>query len=159
MPSLWRSFVGIWKSEGYRQYLHRRGYPAPQGWPFVRRAFLECWFEPGFHLFWRLWNPALGFLTFRLYRLLGGNRGGRITKVAAFFISGLLHGLAVLPFLGWSLTIPVTFTCFGLLVVAGQSLSPLLRQNRWPKILNGPVNAGLVLASFDIGFRVDAWLG
>lgn len=151
----WRSFTGIWERQEFRQYLHRRRYDSVNDWPFFRRAFLECWAEPGFHRFWRVWNPALGFLVFRFYRLIGGNRGGAANKILAFIASGFAHGLLVLPFLGWSWTIPVTFACFGLLDAFGGGLSRLIRQDRWIQPLNAVSNATLVVACFSIGFRVN----
>jgi len=46
--------------------LIRRGYRTGYDGRFFRRAFLECWAEPGFHRFRRIWNPSLGFLVFEL---------------------------------------------------------------------------------------------
>lgn len=154
--AIWGAFTGIWEGEAFAQYLHRRRYRSVNDWPFLRRAFLECWAEPGFHRFWRVWNPALGFLVFRFYRLIGGNRAGAAGKVLAFIASGVSHGLLAAPFLGWSWTIPVTFTCFGVLVALGSKTSRLLRQDRWPPSLNAVLNVALVVACFDIGFRADA---
>jgi len=151
----WSSFTAIWEGREFARYLHRRGYRSSTGWPFFRRAFLECWSQPGFHRFWRVWNPGLGFLVFRLYRAMGGERGDPHTKVLAFLASGIAHNLLVLPFLGWSFTLPVAFTGFGILAAAGPRLSRLLRQHRWPRLVNVPVNAGLVLACFTLGFRAD----
>lgn len=157
MRSLWKSFVGIWDSDDYRRYLRRRGFAAESGWPFVRRGFLECWAQPGFHRFWRLWNPGLSFLTFRLYRALGG---GAWAKVLVFLFSGLVHNAVVAPVLGWSLVLPVTFGCFGALVAVGPYTSRLLRQASWPGALNAVVNAALVVTSFDAGYRLhDAVMG
>lgn len=152
---VWRSFTGIWEGRAFRQYLHRRRYESVNDWPFFRRAFLECWAEAGFHRFWRVWNPALGFLVFRFYRRIGGSRGGAANKILAFIASGIAHGLLVLPFLGWSWTIPVTFGCFGLLDACGPEISRLIRQDRWIRPLNVVSNATLVLACFSVGFRVD----
>jgi hypothetical protein len=53
----------------------------------------------------------------------------------------------------------VTFALFGLLTVASRRLSPVLAQDRWPRLLNLGLNAVLVAASFHVGFRVDAWIG
>lgn len=149
------SFTAIWEGKDFARYLHRRGYRSSTGWPFARRAFLECWAQPGFHRFWRVWNPGLGFLVFRLYRAVGGNRGGPSTKVVAFLASGIAHNLLVLPFLGWSFTLPVAFSCFGVLVALGPRLSRILRQHRWPWPVNVLVNVGHVLACFTMGFRAD----
>ena len=153
MRSLWRRFVGIWDNDAYRSYLRRRGFHAESGWPFVRRGFLECWARPGFHLFWQLWNPALGFLTFLLYRKLGR---GPASKVVVFLFSGIAHNALVFPFLGWSLVVPVTFACFGLLVALWPAVSRVLLQARWPAALNVVLNAALVAGSFDVGYRVHA---
>jgi len=155
---VWASFVGIWESTEFRQYLRRRGYRSSSGWPLFRRAFLECWAQPGFHWFWRVWSPSLGFLVFRLYRALGGNRAGGHTKVLAFVTSGITHSLLVLPFLGWSFTIPTAFAGFGLLVVLGPFMSRRLRQHRWPLLANVAVNVALILGCFWLGFRVDEQL-
>jgi D-alanyl-lipoteichoic acid acyltransferase DltB (MBOAT superfamily) len=155
MRSPWERFVGIWQGEAYRRYLHRRGFTSDTGWSFARRGFLVCWAEPGFHRFWRLWNPGLGFLTFLLYRRLGGNREAPLSTVATFVLSGIAHNLIVLPWLGWSFTLPVTFGCFGTLVALSAPLSRVLRQDRWPAVFNVATNAGLVAAGFDLGFRVN----
>jgi D-alanyl-lipoteichoic acid acyltransferase DltB (MBOAT superfamily) len=155
VASLWNAFTGIWESKDFRRYLHRRGFRSTYDWPFFRRAFLECWAEPGFHRFWRVWNPSLSFLVFKLYRLIGGNRGEPLTKIVAFVASGLAHGLLVLPFLGWSYTIPVVFTCFGLLAGLGEWMSRLLRQAGWHPLVNAMMNIALVLGCFSVGFRLD----
>jgi len=151
----WKSFTGIWEGKGFRRYLHRRHYTSVNDWPFFRRAFLECWAEAGFHRFWRIWNPALGFLVFLLYRRIGGVRGDPFSKILAFVASGFAHGLLVLPFLGWSWTIPVAFACFGLLVALGPPVSRFVRQDRWTWPTNVVTNVSLVVACFSIGFRVD----
>jgi len=158
IASVWTAFAGIWEGKAFRIYLHRRGYRTYNDGAFFRRAFLECWAEPGFHRFWRVWNPGLGFLVFRLYRALGGNRGGPLIKVVAFLASGVAHNLLVLPILGWSFTLPVAFASAGVLVVLGPNLSRFLRQHRWPAPLNVAVNVALVVGCFSAGFRVDDWI-
>jgi hypothetical protein len=60
--------------------------------------------------------------VFRLYRALGGYRAGPHTKVLAFLASGIAHNLLVLPFLGWSFTLPVAFTGFGALTAVGPNV-------------------------------------
>ncbi|MGD8377684.1 MAG: hypothetical protein PVF68_16240 [Acidobacteriota bacterium] len=144
-----------WSGSAYRSYLRRRGFAAPDGWTFVRRGFLEPWFQAGFHRFWRLWNPGLGFLTHALFRALGGARHAIPAKIATFALSGLAHGIIVLALLGWSWTVPSTFMLFGLVSVASERLQPLLRQRRWPRLINLALNIALVLGCFDMGFRID----
>lgn len=155
LGSLWSSFTGIWESDEFRIYLLRRGYRTSNDWPFFRRAFLESWAQPGFHRFWRVWNPGLGFLTFRMYRVIGGNRRGHVATILTFLGSGMAHSLLVLPALGWSYTIPVTFSCFGILASAGPALSRLLGLASWPALANAALNAALVIACFSLGFRAD----
>ena len=147
--------------ESYRAYVKLRGYGDHfNDWPFFRRSFLTCWAEPGFHRFWRAWNPGIGYLVFRLYLALGGKRNRVVATVGAFEVCGIAHVLAVYPFLRrWSLVVPVAFLCFGLFTLASQGLERMLSQDRWPAVANVVVNAGLVMASFDIGFRVDRLLG
>ena len=42
----------------YAQYCARRGYTSPfRGWSVVKRSLLCSWTQPGFHRFWRVWNP------------------------------------------------------------------------------------------------------
>lgn len=143
----------------YREFARHRGFRTFNDWPYHRRGFLECWTEPGFHRFWRVWNPGIAYFVHRLFLRLGGRRRWDLPTVTSFVGCGLAHNLIVLPVLGWSYTVVTAFACFGLLTVASRRLAPLLRQERWPALLNVAVNVGLVLGSFDLGFRVDRALG
>lgn len=141
----------------YQAYAKFRGFMTRiNDWPYVCRSFLECWAAPGFHRFWQVWNPGISYFVYGWYRRLGGNRYRATATVAAFLLSGFVHNVVALPLVWrWSWTLPVTFSCFGLLTVASRYLSPLLRQDRWPWPLNVAVNVSLVLVCFDVGFRVD----
>lgn len=146
--------------DGYRHYLQRRGFGEHvHDQLFVIRGFLACWAEPGFHRFWQVWNPGIGYPAFRLYLVLGGRkRRGRAT-VATFVVNGLVHTVVACPlFRRWSWTLIVAFSLFGLLTIMSRRLEPVLRQEQWPAIANLAVNAGLIILSFDIGFRVNALL-
>jgi D-alanyl-lipoteichoic acid acyltransferase DltB (MBOAT superfamily) len=124
--------------------------------PFFKRSFLTCWTEPGFHRFWRTWNPGIGYFVFRLYLALGGKRNRVLATLVAFEVCGIAHVLIVYPFLRrWSLVLPVAFLCFGILALVSRGLEHVLRQERWPAVANVIVNVSLVVASFDVGFRVD----
>lgn len=128
-------------------------------WPYVRRSFLECWAEPGFHRFWQVWNPGISYFVYRMFLRLGGRRRWVIPTMLAFLANGLIHNLVgVLLVRHWSWMMVVTFACFGVLTVLSRYLAPLLRQKRWPALLNVPVNVGLVVGSFNVGFRVDGML-
>lgn len=144
--------------EGYQLYLRRRGFGNHlHDRSFVIRGFLACWAVPGFHGFWQVWNPGIGYLTFRLYLVLGGRKHREGATVATFVLSGLAHTVLVCPFFGrWSWTLIVAFLLFGILTALSRRLQPILQQERWPAIANLAVNVGLLLLSFDLGFRVNA---
>jgi hypothetical protein len=141
----------------YRAYVKLRGYGDHlNDWPFFVRSFLTCWAEPGFHRFWRVWNPGIGYFVFRLYLALGGKRNPVLATLVAFEVCGIAHVLIVYPFLRrWSLVLPVAFLCFGILALVSRGLEHVLRLERWPAVANVIMNLSLVVASFDVGFRVD----
>lgn len=145
---------------GYRHYLRRRGFGNHlHDRPFFFRGFLACWAEPGFHRFWQMWNPGIGYLTFRLYLALGGRKHREGATVATFVVNGLVHTIVACPFFHrWSWTLIVAFLLFGLLTILSRKLEPVLQQERWPAIVNLVVNAGSIILSFDVGFRVNALL-
>jgi hypothetical protein len=144
----------------YQQYLRRRGFGNNlNDRPFFFKSFLTCWAEPGFHRFWRMWNPGIGYLTFRLYLALGGRKHREAATVATFAVNGLVHNMVTCPFVHrWSWTVIVAFLIFGLLTVLSRRLEPVLGQERWPTLANLVVNVGSIALSFDIGFRVNALL-
>lgn len=146
--------------QSYRHYLRRRGFGDHlHDRCFVLRGFLACWAEPGFHRFWQVWNPGIGYLTFRLYLALGGRRHRATATLATFFVNGLVHTVVACPFFRrWSWTLIVTFLLFGILTILSRGLEPVLRQARWPAIANLALNVGLIIFSFDVGFRVNAFL-
>jgi hypothetical protein len=116
----------------YRTYARMRGFTSEvNDWPYVRRSFLECWAEPGFHRFWQVWNPGISYFVYRLFLRLGGRRRWVVPTLLSFVLCGVIHTVIVAPF---------------------------LRQERWPALVNVLLNAFLVLGSFDIGFRVDRFL-
>jgi hypothetical protein len=141
----------------YRRFARMRGFRTTiNDWPYVRRSFIECWAEPGFHRFWQVWNPGIAYFVYRFYLRVGGRRHWLLPTLISFFVCGLVHTLVVAPFLGhWSYSVVVAFTMFGCLTVISRLLAPILHQERWPLLLNVAVNVGLVLGSFDLGFKVD----
>lgn len=143
----------------YERYARMRGFRSLNDWPYHRRGFIECWAEPGFHRFWQVWNPGIAYFVWRLYLRLGGRRRWVFPTLAAFILCGVAHHLVALLLLGrWSYTIITAFTAFGLFTVISRLLARRLRQRRWPLFLNVLVNAGLVVGSMDLGFRVDRLL-
>jgi len=151
----WREAYRRWEAD-YQRFARARGFRTFNDWPYHRRGFLECWAQPGFHRFWQVWNPGIAYFVHRLYLLLGGRRRWVLPTLGAFFLCGLAHTLVVAPLLGrWANSVIVAFTFFGVLTVLSRRLAPLLRQDRWPFVLNVLVNVGLVTAGFDLGFRFD----
>lgn len=146
--------------KSYKEYARMRGYGSHlNDWPFFKRAFLTCWAEPGFHRFWRVWNPGISYFVFRLYLQLGGNRNRTVATIVAFELCGILHVLVAHPFLRrWSFTLPITFLCFAVLTLMSRGLERALCQNRWPAVVNVVLNIGLVIGSFDVGFYFDCIL-
>jgi hypothetical protein len=145
---------------GYKEYLKLRGFGEHlNDGPFFRRAFLECWLEPGFHRFWHVWNPGIAYFAFGLYIRFGGRRSRIRATLLAFFINGWVHNLVVsLLFWRFSFPLPWTFLAFGLFSLAAHGLEIPLRFERWPRIIHLGVNAGLVVFCFDIGFRINRTL-
>jgi len=146
-------------SKDYRKFAQMRGFQTFNDWQYHRRGFLECWAEPGFHRFWQVWNPGIAYFVYRLYIRLGGRKHWLVPTLASFILCGLIHTIIVAPFLGrWSFSVIVAFTCFGVLTVISRLLQPIIRQEKWATIINVLINVGLILGSFDIGFRVDRLL-
>jgi hypothetical protein len=128
-------------------------------WPFVRRSFIECWAEPGFHRFWRVWNPGISYFVYRLFVHLGGRKHLDRATVATFVINGFIHNLVAFPFVWkWSWVIPAAFFFFGVVTVLNRRAEPWLRQSRWPWLVNALINVSLVIAGFDLGFRLERLL-
>jgi len=143
----------------YQRFARSRGFETFNDWPYHRRGFLECWAEPGFHRFWQVWNPGIAYFVYRSYLALGGRRRWAAPTVLAFGLCGLAHTVVVAPLVQrWSWSLIVAFGLFGLLTILSRRLAGVLRQDRWPLAANVLLNAGLVAACFDAGFRVDAWL-
>lgn len=141
----------------YRAYARMRGFTSEvNDWPYVRRSFLECWAEPGFHRFWQVWNPGISYFVYRLFLRLGGRRRWVVPTLLSFVLCGVIHTLIVAPFFGeWSYSVITAFACFGALTVVSRLAAPVLRQERWPAPVNVLLNVFLVAASFDVGFRLD----
>jgi hypothetical protein len=140
----------------YARFARARGFESFNDARYHWRGFVQCWAEPGFHRFWRVWNPGIAYFVHGLYIRLGGRKRFALPTIAAFTISGLVHTLVVVPFLRrWSFAVIVAFAVFGVLTVLSRYASAALRQDRWPMILNIAVNVGLVIGAFDLGFRVD----
>jgi len=141
----------------YKQFLKLRGFGEHDNdWPFVKRGFLECWTQSGFHRFWQTWNPGIGYFAYKIYLSCGGRDRRNIATIAAFLINGLVHNLIVSLILWrWDFPLPFTFTLFGLLTIVSRWLDDHLNIRNWPKSLHFAINVSLVILSFDFGFRMN----
>ena len=143
----------------YIAYAKLRGFTTLNDWPYHRRGFIECWAEPGFHLFWQVWNPGIAYFVYRLYLKLGGNKNWIIATLMAFEINGLIHSGIFFVISGqWSFVIPILFFLFAVFTILNKILEKWLSQQRWPWIINAMLNIGLVIFSFDISFKVNHFL-
>jgi hypothetical protein len=133
----------------YNRYLLLRGYdPSSSKLLILKRALVDSWAEPGFHKFWRVWNPGIGHLLYSLYRFLGGNRNRVLATMLVFATCGLFHDVLVMlifrrPFFAFSMA----FILFGVLSVLNRAAEPFLRQGSWPRTLNVLCNAACLSAS------------
>lgn len=145
----------------YEAFVRMRGFTTEiNDWPFVRRSFIECWAAPGFHRFWQVWNPGIAYFVYRLFICLGGRKRWIVPTLLSFALCGVAHTVIVAPFLGrWGFSVIVAFCCFGVLTVISRFGASFLKQECWPAIVNVAVNVTLVCGSFDVGFRVDKFLG
>ena len=141
----------------FRQYLSRRGYDLRKSpGAFLGRMFLSAWAEPGFHRFWRVWNPLYGYFLFHLYRLLGGNRHKVPATLTVFVVCGFaMHDLPVILLTSRiQLTVTVAFLAFGLAALSSQAVARSWGLSRWPKWLHVLLNLGLIVA----GLLFGAWV-
>lgn len=141
----------------YRRYLKLRGFGdhVNDGF-FVKRGFFECWLQPGFHHFWKLWNPGIGYFAYKIYLSLGGKDRQSTATIGVFLLNGLIHNLAVsLLVWRWDLPLPFTFTLCGLLTVASRRLEESMKMSKWPRVCHLALNIGLVILAFDFGFSMN----
>ena len=122
--------------------------------------FLDCWAEPGFHRFWRVWNPLYGYVLFRLYRKLGGARRRFPLTLLVFTLCGLLsHDLPASLLAGRPLvTCTASFFLWGVLVALARLLDRPLAFATWPGALHVALNLALVVGGLLSGVAVQAWL-
>lgn len=147
-------------NESYDQYLILRGYdPSSSKLVVLKRALVDSWGEPGFHRFWRVWNPGIGHLLYRLYLSLGGNRIRLAATMLVFGLCGVMHDALVMlifrrPFAAFT----AAFVLFGILAVLNRSLEPVLHQERWPRLLNVCTNVFCLAASIYLAVQLQMLL-
>jgi hypothetical protein len=135
--------------QSYDQYLILRNFdPSAGKLVILKRALIDSWGEPGFHRFWQVWNPGVGYLLYRCYRWLGGYHHRLVATMAVFTLCGFLHDLMVMlifrrPFMAFT----AAFILFGGLALINRAVEPFLGQDRWPRWLNGIGNVGCLAVS------------
>jgi hypothetical protein len=144
-------------NDGYNQYLIFRKYdPSSSKLIILKRALIDSWGEPGFHRFWQVWNPGIGHLLYRFYRLLGGNRNRLIATMLVFMLCGILHDMMVMlifrrPFVAFT----TAFILFGILALINRAIEPILDQEKWPKWLNTISNVSCLAVSIFLAVQVQ----
>jgi hypothetical protein len=144
-------------SESYNRYLALRGYdPSSNKLVILKRALLDSWGEPGFHRFWRVWNPGVGHLLFQLYLLLGGTRARPVSTLLVFVLCGALHDVLVMlifrrPFVAFTAALLLS----GMLATGNRALEPILHQQRWPRSLNVLTNVSCLAMSIHAAVQLQ----
>jgi hypothetical protein len=135
-----------------------RGYdPSANKLSILKRALFDSWSEPGFHRFWRVWNPGVGHLLYHLYLLLGGHRIRTIAMILVFTLCGITHDvLVMLIFRRLFFVFTTAFTLFGILAVVSRSLESVLRQERWPRLFNILTNVSCLAAPICFAVQLQA---
>lgn len=147
-------------NKSYNQYLILRGYdPSSNKLVILKRALIDSWGEPGFHRFWRVWNPGIGHLLYRLYLLLSGNRARSLTTMLVFILCGILHDAVVmLMFQRAFIAFTATFFFCGVLTIGSRSFEPILHQERWPRLLNALINMSCLAVSIYAAVQLQMFL-
>lgn len=144
----------------YKQFLKMRGYGNHvNDWMFVKRSFLDCWMQPGFHRFWQIWNPGIGYFAYKVYLSCGGKNRQNLATFATFLVNGLVHNLLGSMILRrWDFPLPFTFSLLGIFTIISRRLDGHINMSKWPKIFHLALNLGLIILSFDFGFRMNDML-
>ena len=143
--------------QSYDQYLVIRNYDPTAGKLIIlKRALITSWGEPGFHRFWQVWNPGVGYYLYRLYCWLGGNRHRLVSTMVVFIFCGFLHDLMVmLIFRRTFMAFTLAFLFFGVLALINRAVGPFLHQDQWPRGLNMVSNAGCLALSIYIAVQLQ----
>ena len=153
LSQVYRAYI-----DDYKHFLRYRGFGEHiNDRYFVRRGFLECWMEPGFHRFWQVWNPGIGYFAYKLYTFLGGNKRQKTATLITFLINGFTHNLIVSILLWrWEFPLSFTFLSFGIFTIASRWVWQYLDLTYLPRAFHLALNIGLIIISFDFGFAMNA---
>ena len=130
----------------------KRGYKYPIK---IGDLLLRWWFlsfaQPGFHRFWRVWNPLLGYLLFLFYIALGGNKRPFIASFVVFTSCGFVfHDLLTLKEV-IALDTTISFMIWAVLCDLSRRYQLHKIQEKWPWIANVLINALLLVGGKEAG--------
>lgn len=139
----------------FDEYLRARGYDPKARALVLRRMFVDVWAEPSFRDFWRVWNPAYGYVLHRLYVVLGGKRRPALASLTVFAACGfLLHDLPVWTVTGRAgVATTSAFVVYWLFVVTERSRSARAKPARVA------ANVGRVLLGLVVGGIINRLVG
>ncbi|MEC7987793.1 MAG: hypothetical protein VX278_21675 [Myxococcota bacterium] len=123
-----------------------RGYKHPLQ---TKDLLIRWWFlsftQPGFHRFWRVWNPLLNYALFLFYIILGGNKRPFLAGFVVFTSCGfLLHDLLTLKEV-IELDMTISFMIWAILCDLSRRYKLHKIQAKWPWIANVLVNVFLLV--------------
>jgi hypothetical protein len=132
-------------------FLRQRGYDPADSVGFLRRMFVDCWSQPSFRAFWRVWNPVYGYALFRLYLALGGQQRPRMASLVVFVACGaLLHDLPMALATGQPFfSTTVAFLVYGAMV----AWEPPVAQPRRRPVAN---NVARIVLGLAVGAAVQS---
>ena len=130
----------------------KRGYKYPlQSGDVLLRWWFISFAQPGFHRFWRVWNPLLGYLLFLFYVALGGNKRPFVASFVVFTSCGfVLHDLMTLKET-LELDMTISFMIWAILCELSRSFKLHEMQEKWPWVANVLVNALLLFCGKEAG--------
>ena len=129
----------------------KRGYKYPLQ---IVDVMLRWWFlsfaQPGFHRFWRVWNPLLGYLLFLFYIVLGGNKRPFMAGFVVFTSCGFfLHDLLTLKEV-IELDMTISFMIWAVLCDLSRRYQLHKIQEKWPWIANVLINALILVGGKEV---------
>ncbi len=132
------------------QYVEKRN-GVPMGAPYSLRNMLQRSLGAGsFVRFWHYWNPIWGYYLARY--VLKPSRHflpAPLAVVFTFFISGLLHDIAV-SLVKWQLILVFSawFTLLGIIVVISQHFA--VNYGRFPWLGRAAINVAILVISWQL---------
>ena len=135
-----------------KSFYIKRGYKFPlESTDVLLRWWFLSFAQPGFHRFWRVWNPLLGYLLFLFYIILGGNKRPFLATFVVFTSCGFVfHDLLTLKDI-IELDTTISFMIWGVLCDLSRRYELHKTQEKWPWVVNVLVNASLLVCGKEAG--------